>query len=339
MLADTKIIAEAWDAAGAFQVGTFASMRWAEWNGFYRDDIRSFWRGDAELRGKMATRLAGSSDLYQPGGRKPYHSINFITSHDGFSLNDLVSYSRKHNEVNGEGNRDGDNNNHSANYGVEGPTRRADINEIRSRQIKNMLATLLLSQGVPMIVSGDECRRTQRGNNNAYCQDNEISWFDWSLVNENVDLVRFVQSLITFRKQEPSVRRESFLKGVARKPGELPDVSWYDATGDTIDWDEDDGCLTCLLRAQADREGNALGRHVLMILNAGSKETNFVLPGKARSFDWRLLIDTAANSPDDVFAAGDGPPMPRHGNLKLAARSMTCYAADPKPAKRRRAGG
>ncbi|MEK6249491.1 MAG: glycogen debranching protein GlgX, partial [Planctomycetales bacterium] len=184
MLADTKIIAEAWDAAGAFQVGTFARMRWAEWNGFYRDDVRQFWRGDENCRGKFTTRLAGSSDLYQPSGRRPYHSINLITSHDGFTLNDLVSYSRKHNEANGEGNRDGDNNNYGSNYGIEGPTQRDDINAVRSRQIKNFLATLMLSQGVPMLVSGDECRRTQRGNNNAYCQDNEISWFDWSLITE-----------------------------------------------------------------------------------------------------------------------------------------------------------
>ena len=154
MLADTKIIAEAWDAAGAYQVGTFANLRWAEWNGQYRDDVRSFWRGDSQLRGKLATRLAGSSDLYERGGRKPYHSINFVTSHDGFTLNDLVSYSRKHNEANGEGNRDGDDNNHSANYGVEGPTDQENVVVTRQRQIKNMLATLLVSQGVPMIVSG-----------------------------------------------------------------------------------------------------------------------------------------------------------------------------------------
>ncbi|MCE9545957.1 MAG: glycogen debranching protein GlgX, partial [Planctomycetia bacterium] len=226
MLADTKVIAEAWDAAGAYQVGTFASMRWAEWNGMFRDDVRSFWRGDSGKRGALATRLAGSSDLFEPGGRKPDHSINFVTSHDGFTLNDLVSYVRKHNEANNEGNRDGDNNNYSANYGVEGPTRRRDIDGLRLRQIKNMFSTLLLSQGVPMIHFGDECRRTQKGNNNAYCQDNEISWFDWSLVQENADLVRFVRSLIKFRKAEPTVRRENFLRGTADSPGELPDVSW-----------------------------------------------------------------------------------------------------------------
>ena len=161
MLADTKIIAEAWDAAGAYQVGSFATLRWAEWNGRYRDDVRRFWRGDFAQTGHLATRLAGSSDLYANDGRQPFHSINFVTSHDGFTLNDLVSYRDKHNEANGEGNRDGDNNNFCDNYGVEGPTKRVDINTLRSRQIRNMLATLLLSQGVPMMLSGDECRRTQ----------------------------------------------------------------------------------------------------------------------------------------------------------------------------------
>ena len=192
LLADTKIIAEAWDAAGAYQVGTFGDDRWAEWNGRYRDDVRQFWRGDSGLRGAMATRLTGSSDLYEPGGRPPYCSINFITSHDGFPLNDLVSYREKHNWDNGEENMDGDNNGYSDNYGVEGPTDDLEVNVIRERQIKNMLATLLLSQGVPMILAGDECRRTQQGNNNAYCQDNETSWFDWSLVDRNADLVRFL---------------------------------------------------------------------------------------------------------------------------------------------------
>ncbi|MFM8893531.1 MAG: glycogen debranching protein GlgX, partial [Planctomycetia bacterium] len=196
MLADTKIIAEAWDAAGAYQVGSFASLRWAEWNGRYRDDVRRYWRGDHAQNGHLATRLAGSSDLYGDDGRHPYHSINFVTSHDGYTLNDLVSFRDKHNEANGEGNRDGDNNSFSDNYGIEGPTRRADVEAVRLRQIRNMLATLLLSQGVPMLLAGDECRRTQQGNNNAYCQDNAVSWFDWSLVTEHADLVRFVGELV-----------------------------------------------------------------------------------------------------------------------------------------------
>ncbi|MBL8827078.1 MAG: glycogen debranching protein GlgX, partial [Planctomycetaceae bacterium] len=231
LLADTKVIAEAWDAAGAYQVGWFANQRWAEWNGRYRDDARRFWRGDHHTLGAIATRMAGSSDLYQTSGRRPYHSINFITSHDGYTLNDLVSYEQKHNEANGEGNRDGDNNNYACNYGVEGPTRKARINELRERQLRNMLATLLLSQGVPMLLMGDECRRTQKGNNNAYCQDNSISWFDWNLPDKHPELFRFTQALIEFRKTQPTVRHASFLSGESRVPGALPDVSWYNVDG------------------------------------------------------------------------------------------------------------
>lgn len=339
MLADTKIIAEAWDAAGAYQVGTFANLRWAEWNGQYRDDVRSFWRGDHHLRGKLATRLAGSSDLYERGGRKPYHSINFVTSHDGFTLNDLVSYSRKHNEANGEGNRDGDDNNHSANYGVEGPTDQENVETIRLQQIKNMLATLLVSQGVPMIVAGDECRRTQYGNNNAYCQDNKISWFDWSRTEQHADLVRFTRTLIEFRKSEPTLRRESFLEGMAHKPGELPDVSWYDIQGEPVCWDKDEKTLICLLRAIGDSEGYPHGRHVLLLFNADEQDTEFILPAKSRSFDWRLRFDTAASSPDDVFSDGEGPAMSRHRTLQVGCRSMVCYTAALKASSRGHAGG
>ena len=202
LLADSKIIAEAWDASGAYQVGNFGSLRWAEWNGRYRDDLRRFWRGDPHMIGPLATRLAGSSDLYQASGRRPYHSINFITSHDGFTLNDLVTYNHKHNEANGE-NRDGDNNNYSYNYGVEGPTTRRVIEGIRQRQMKNMLASLLLSHGVPMLIFGAECRRTQQGNNNAYCLDNEISWFDWKLVRRTNACSASVGRSLNFARLSP----------------------------------------------------------------------------------------------------------------------------------------
>ena len=293
-LADTKIIAEAWDAAGAYQVGTFGQLRWAEWNGRYRDDMRRFWRGDPHMVGALATRLAGSSDLYQPGGRRPYHSINFITSHDGFTLNDLVSYNEKHNEANGEDNRDGDNNNYSYNYGVEGPTRRRSIEQIRVRQIKNMLASLLLSQGVPMILAGDECRRTQRGNNNAYCQDNAISWFDWRLAEKNEPLRRFCQALIEFRRAEPTVRQTNFLCGQPFRPGGLPDVSWYSADGGPVDWEQNDASLVCLLAA-VPRKNNVPrpNHHVLLLCHAGPEPRRFVLPEVARTIAWRTFLDTA----------------------------------------------
>jgi glycogen operon protein len=329
LLADTKIIAEAWDAAGAYQVGSFGDLRWAEWNGRYRDDIRRFWRGDHGLLGAFATRLSGSSDLYEHAGRPPFCSINFITSHDGFTLNDLVSYKDKHNEANGEGNRDGDNNNLSDNYGVEGPTRRQEIETLRVRQIKNMLTTLMLSQGVPMLVYGDECRRTQKGNNNAYCQDNEISWFDWSLVEKNSDLVRFVQSLIHFRRDQPTVRRERYLTGKPEVEGALPDVSWYSALGTAVDWNGNDGTLTCLLKAPVGVKSpdGKPARDVLLLINATGSPREFILPPVAKGTQWRLFVDTAADPPSDVYPNYDGPPPPRSRRLTLSYRSLCCFIA------------
>jgi isoamylase len=339
LLSDTKVIAEAWDAAGAYQVGSFANLRWAEWNGRYRDEVRRYWRGDPGLLGETATRLAGSADLYEAGGRQPYHSINFVTSHDGFTLNDLVSYCQKHNEENGEGNRDGDNNNHSANYGVEGPTKKKNIETIRQRQIKNMLATLLLSQGVPMLLSGDECRRTQRGNNNAYCQDNQISWFDWSLVDQHADLLRFVQGLITFRRQNPTLRRRNFLSGIPERQGALPDVSWFNASGGGVDWRGGDQALVCIFGAPTTPETNGNNnhnrldadvshtRHVMLMLNPGTEPRDFYVPELVRAIHWRRFLYTAALSPDDIHPDLDGPEPPIRGPLRLAERSMACYVA------------
>lgn len=301
LLADTKIIAEAWDAAGAYQVGTFGDLRWAEWNGRYRDDIRRYWRGDNGQLGNLATRLAGSSDLYH--ARRPYSSINFVTSHDGFTLNDLVSYNEKHNYENGENNRDGDNNNFSDNHGFEGPTNDPEINAVRARQIRNLFTSLLLSQGVPMIVAGDELRRTQQGNNNAYCQDNEISWINWDLLKTNSDLHRFVRELIHFRKQQPTVRRRRFLTGEVLEESGLPDVSWYSAYGTAVDWNGSDSALVCLLAANSqrkfDRETQA--RDVLILFNANPTAHEFLIPPAAKILKWGLFIDTAAEPPGDIF--------------------------------------
>jgi glycogen operon protein len=303
-------------------------MRWAEWNGRYRDDSRRYWRGDDFMTGHLATRLAGSADLYQAGGRQPYHSINFVTSHDGFPMNDLVTYNHKHNEPNGEGNRDGDNNNYSYNYGVEGPTRRRGIETIRQRQIKNMTATLLLSQGVPMILMGDECRRTQGGNNNAYCQDNRTSWFNWKLVDKNDDMIRFCKSLIEFRRSNLTVRRKTFLSGHAARPNELPDISWYGADGHGRNWNADDRTLTCLMAAPANLDdGRRKPRHVLMMMNATAEARELVLPHSLRSMNWRLFVDTAAASPLDVYPEENGPAPPPGGVLRLEERSMLCFVA------------
>ncbi len=338
LLADTKIIAEAWDAAGAYQVGTFGHLRfidshgdrhWAEWNGRYRDDMRRFWRGDVGTIGDFAMRLSGSSDLYEHAGRPPHCSINFITSHDGFTLNDLVCYREKHNELNGEGNRDGDNNNASENYGVEGPSRKGAIEKLRTRQIKNMFASLMLSQGVPMFVAGDECRRTQRGNNNAYCQDNDVSWFDWKLVEKNADLLRFCQTMIKFRREQPSVRRKHFLTGAATVEGGLPDVGWFSALGTAVDWHGNDLALIVLLTApslQDDPEG--LGRDVLLLINATTQTREFILPPVTKGTRWRLFIDTATESPGDIYPNVDGPPPPPSLRMTLCERSMCCYIAE-----------
>ncbi len=328
LLADTKIIAEAWDAAGAYQVGTFAALRWAEWNGRYRDDVRQFWRGDPHMRGPLATRLAGSSDLYQSSGRKPYHSINFVISHDGFTLSDLVSYNHKHNEANGEDNRDGDNNNHSYNYGVEGPTRRKAIARIRTQQIKNMLTTLLLSQGVPMILSGDETRRTQRGNNNAYCQDNAMSWFDWKRVERHTALQRFVRGLIDFRKAEPTIRQANFLTGDPVRPGGLPGVSWFGPNGEPVDWANGESSLTCLLAAKPQPSPLELpNRHVLLLCHAGADARRFVIPKIASKLKWSIFVNTGEETPADIYPDLDGPAPPAHGTLQLEGRSMMVLIA------------
>jgi isoamylase len=210
ILRNVKIIAEAWDAAGAYEVGSFSERRWAEWNGRYRDDVRRFWRGDDGMMGLFASRICGSADLYSNSGKSPGSSINFVTCHDGFTLNDLVSYQHKHNEANAEDNHDGTNEDFSGNYGVEGATKDAGIEFVRKRQIKNFLLTLLVSRGVPMLLGGDEFRRTQGGNNNAYCQDNETSWIDWTDLEKNQEIYRFARGMIAFRCAHPVLSTEQF---------------------------------------------------------------------------------------------------------------------------------
>jgi isoamylase len=329
LLSDTKIIAEAWDAAGAYQVGSFGDDRWAEWNGRFRDDIRSYWRGDVGTRGALATRLAGSADLYQPGGRPPCASINFITSHDGFTLNDLVSYQNKHNLANGEDNRDGDNHNFSENFGVEGPTNNVEVEKLRVQQIKNFYSTLLLSQGVPMLVAGDEFRRTQKGNNNAYCQDNDISWLNWELAQKNADLVRFVRSLIEFRKAQPTVRRRQFLTGVPNSVNGWADVSWYSPLGTAVDWHAQDHPITCLLAAPLETDDPLkIGREVMLLFNSGGSECRFLIPTIAKGKQWRVFIDTARPSPNDIFPKLDGPLVSNNKDLTLAMKSMVVLVAD-----------
>lgn len=313
-LRDVKIIAEAWDAAGAYQVGSFPSDRWSEWNGKFRDEVRCAWRGDGGMLGKLATRLAGSADLYHRDGQTPLKSVNYITCHDGFTLNDLVSYSKKHNLANGEDNRDGDNNNHSHNYGKEGPAPNPKINAIRLRQQKNMLATLFLAQGVPMLLAGDEFSRTQHGNNNAYCQDNEISWLDWSLLKRNRPLHEFVKQLIIFRKAHPALRRAAFFRG-EQAGGNNPDILWLGPNNQAPDW-ENGSALACLLDGQKENIGAAHDDdNLLLIFNLGLAPAFFHLPA-ADGKPWRLAWSTQEQPPELV-----------KGQIQVDARSVTVLAA------------
>jgi isoamylase len=298
VLADAKLIAEAWDAAGLYQVGSFPGYRWAEWNGRYRDDIRRFVRGDPGMVSAVAARITGSADIYQATGHMPINSINFITCHDGFTLNDLVSYDRKHNEANGEGNRDGTEQNLSWNCGVEGEANDAAIEALRERQIKNFVALLMLSQGVPMIVAGDEVRRTQRGNNNAYCQDNETSWFDWRLVEKNANMLRFFKYMIAFRKQHPSLRRERFFRDGPDERG-VREIDWHGRQLHTPDW-FDPNCRVLAFTIWGSSHDDDL--HVL--LNMEWTDIDFELPDLQEK-RWFKVIDTALPSPQDIEEPGE----------------------------------
>jgi isoamylase len=295
ILSRVPLIAEAWDAAGLYHVGAFPGMAWAEWNGRYREVIRRFVRGDPGLVGEVATRIAGSADLYADDGRLPGNSINFITCHDGFTLSDLVSYNAKHNQANGEENRDGSNDNLSWNCGAEGETGDAAILELRRRQAKNFAAILFLSQGVPMILAGDELLRSQRGNNNAYCQDNELSWFDWRLVDTNREMLRFVRELIALRKRHPSLRRQRFLTGRPAPGATQPDVAWHGERLHEPPWHDGSAQLLAFTLAGA-RTGEAALHVILNMSDAARAAALPVLAG----YHWRRALDTALASPHEI---------------------------------------
>ena len=291
ILAHTKLIAEAWDASGLYQVGDFpAWQRWMEWNGKFRDDVRRFLRGEPGMVPKLATRLAGSSDLYQDDGREPFHSVNFVTCHDGFTLNDLVSYNEKHNWANGEQNNDGSDDNYSYNWGTEGETDSPEINALRLRQIKNFAAILLLAQGVPMLLAGDELRRTQRGNNNAWCQDNEISWIDWRLENKNAELLRFFRLLIRFRKENNQLRRDHFDIRVADG---IPEMSWHGLRLNEPDWSDEARCLSVHYGPTKENK-----RQIFIMFNQDTESHTFRLP-PLKGENWQRLMDTSLASPAD----------------------------------------
>ncbi len=328
ILRNTKIIAEAWDAGGAYQVGWFPGGRWAEWNDRYRDDVRRFGRGDKGLIADFATRFSGSSDLYLRDGRKPFHSINFVTSHDGFTLRDMVSYSQKHNEDNAESNRDGHNANYSHNYGAEGDTSSVAILRTRRRQMKNYIGCLLLSLGTPMLLGGDEFGRTQRGNNNAYCQDNEVSWYDWTLRDEYADILRFTSKMIRFRLSHLSFLRPEFFTGKDYSYNAIPDISWSDAAGKPIDWTSPRSLLAIRIdgsRAEirADRDDNDF----FIMFNATTRAQEFVVPAPLAARRWHLAVDTAAESPDDFHDVGVEPLLTRPNACTVQGRSIVVLLA------------
>ncbi|HEV2811389.1 MAG TPA: glycogen debranching protein GlgX, partial [Acidimicrobiales bacterium] len=305
VVSQVKLIAEPWDVGeGGYQVGNFPPL-WSEWNGKYRDTVRDFWRGCHESLGEVAYRLTGSPDLYESNGRRPKASINFVTAHDGFTLADLVSYNDKHNEANGEGNRDGENHNRSWNCGVEGPTDDPKVLELRRRQQRNLLATILLSQGVPMLLGGDELGRSQGGNNNAYCQDNEVSWYDWAGSDEN--LLQFTRWLIHFRREHEAFRRRRWFQGRLIRGKGLVDIAWFRTDGEEMsdeDWHGRATTLGMFLNGQALASPDARGEHVvddsfIVLFNAHFDAVSFVLP-PTWGEHWEVVLDTADELPAEL---------------------------------------
>ncbi len=336
VLRNTKIIAEAWDAAGAYQVGSFPGGRWAEWNDRFRDDVRRFWRNDPGAVSGLATRLTGSSDLYLRDGRKPFHSINFVTSHDGFTLNDLVSYEKKHNLANGEKNRDGMDNNLSANYGVEGPTDDPAVEAVRNRQVKNFAATLFLSLGTPMFLGGDEIRRSQAGNNNAYCQDNGISWYDYRLREAHGDVYRFCQELIRFRLTHPAFLRPEFYSGGDTDYNAIPDITWYDEAGRPVDWEREENVLALRIDgSKAEIRADRDDYDFYIMFNAAEVSRTFTVVAAAHGKQWCRIMDTAMPAPHDFLSPEELVPIdePRYA---VSGRSVVLLAACPDEVELRR---
>nr|WP_274635953.1 glycogen debranching protein GlgX [Microbacterium bovistercoris] len=336
VISQVKLIAEPWDVGpGGYQVGNFPPL-WTEWNGQYRDTVRDFWRGEPQALGEFASRLTGSSDLYAHSGRRPVASVNFVTAHDGFTLRDLVSYNEKHNEANGEDNRDGTDDNRSWNSGVEGPTDDPAILALRARQQRNFLATLLLSQGVPMISHGDELGRTQQGNNNGYNQDSELTWIDWDAAD--LPLIEFTAKLSKLRRKHPTFRRSRFFEGrpIRRSEGApVPDIAWLRPDGTQMqpeDWESGFGrAIGVFLNGDGIRERDARGRtitdrHFIVLFNAGDEAIDFRIPWVKASPSWDLVVETGAHGNGDH-------PVPPGGNVTLEARALAVLRAHSDEAK------
>ncbi len=344
VVSQVKLIAEPWDVGeGGYQVGNFPPL-WSEWNGKYRDTVRDFWRGQPSTMPEFASRLSGSSDLYETSGRRPVASINFVTCHDGFTLADLVSYDRKHNEANGEGGVDGSDDNRSWNCGAEGPTADAAVLDLRSRQQRNFLATLFCSQGVPMLLAGDELGRTQGGNNNAYCQDNEVSWVDWGLAATGAAPLEFARDLAAFRRDHPVFRRRRFFRGGPDGGDGLADIAWPTPSGREMagrDWNTPDArALMVFLNGDAITEPGPRGEPVrddtfLILLSAQQEPVTFTLPGPKFGQSWAITLDTAAGRASEDSGSEHGP----GGQIVLAGHAiMALRRTDPAPAPQAGAG-
>jgi len=331
VLRNTKIIAEAWDAGGAYQVGSFPGGRWAEWNDKFRDDARSFWRGDRGMAHVLATRLTGSSDLYLRDGRKPFHSINFITSHDGFTLYDLVSYNKKHNEANGENNHDGGDNNISDNHGEEGVSHNEEILSLRKRQVKNFHATLMLSLGTPMLLGGDEFLRSQDGNNNAYCQNNEISWFNWNLKEKNTENFSFLKKLIKFRQRHPAFHRPEFYLGKDTNFNAIPDITWYDRFGKIPDWNNMGHCLAYRLDGtEAEKKLDKDDNDFYLMFNGSEKDHSFTICSPPEGTHWFMAINTALPEGEDIPLYGHEKLIDEQTSYTVKDRSVVVLISRPK---------
>jgi isoamylase len=322
VLRNTKIIAEAWDAAGTYQVGSFPGGRWATWNDKFRDDVRKFWRGDRGTAGRMATRITGSSDMFSGNGRKPFYSINFVTCHDGFTLNDLVSYNNKHNEINGEQQRDGSSNNLSSNYGYEGESTDPGIIVTRRKQIKNFLLCLFLANGTPMMLGGDEIMRTQQGNNNAYCQDNKVSWYNWDFLDKNREVYTFCRNLILFRRSHPAFQRATFYSGRDIDRNSLPDISWFDCEGKPYNWAGSQNILAFRIDgSKVEIESEKDDNDFYIIFNAVNKNRKVLIHPAPEEKQWYLAIDTSSQTPDDYLPPGREKVLEDQSQVLVNARS------------------
>ncbi len=326
ILSKTKIIAEPWDAGGAYQLGNFPGGRWAEWNDRFRDDIRRFWRGDEHVSTDAATRISGSSDLFTISGRSPYHSINYICCHDGFTMNDLVSYNTKHNDENGEGNRDGSSSNWSYNHGYEGPTMNPSIEKMRNRKIRDFILTLLISQGTPMILGGDEFRRGQQGNNNAYCQDNDISWFDWVNNDLNSGLVSFTRKAIELRKKHPVFRRSEFFKGSAA--GKKPDIQWFAADGSSPDWSKISRFLAFKLSGSSVEISEGINDcDFFVAANTDRQDVMVKIPTITDSRKWYRLADTSIEDETSLLSVETAENLLSQTRYVIPANSLLILVA------------